>query len=113
METTRKTLEDIIGHVETFGKTTIELSKLRSLETSTRLVPLVVARVCVIAMISFFIFVLNIGIALLLGDLLGRSYIGFFIVSGFYLILGVVFRFFLHGWIKKPIGEMIIKQILR
>lgn len=113
METTRKTLEDLVGQVEDFGKTTFELSKLRAIETTATLVPAVLTRICVVAVFSFFVFVLNIGIALFLGDLLGNSYAGFFIVSGFYLLLGVVFHYFLHGWIKKPIAELIIKQILQ
>lgn len=113
METTRKILEDLIGQVETFGKTSFELSKLRSIETTTTLVPVILTKVCVAAAFAFFVFVLNIGIAIFLGDLLGLSYMGFFIVSGFYLVVGVVFHYFLHGWIKTPVAELIIKHLLR
>jgi hypothetical protein len=72
-----------------------------------------VPRLSVIIMISLFALVLNIGIALLLGELLGKSYYGFFIVAGFYLVAGIILHFFLHKWIKKPISDLIIKQALQ
>ena len=64
-------------------------------------------------MISMFILILNIGIALLLGEWFGKSYYGFFIVAAFYLLAGIVLHFFLHKWIKELISAVIIKQALQ
>jgi len=47
-----------------------------------------------------------------LGDLLGKIYYGFFIVSTFYLLVGIIFHLFLHEWIKKPINDVIISEVL-
>jgi phosphoglycerol transferase MdoB-like AlkP superfamily enzyme len=113
METPGNLVESLYKRVEVYGKTTYELSKLKFLETTINVVNALVPRLSVIIMISLFALVLNIGIALLLGELLGKSYYGFFIVAGFYLAAAIVLHFFLHKWIKKPISDLIIKQALQ
>lgn len=113
METSSNIFESLFDKAETFGKTTYELSKLKALETTTSVATSLVARLSVVLMISIFILVLNIGIALYLGALLGESYYGFFIVAAFYLIAGIVLHIFLHKWIKKPLSNLIITQALQ
>ena len=113
METPVSSIESLFDRIETYGKTTYELSKLKLLETTIKVVNTLVPRLSVIIMVSLFALVLNIGIALLLGELLGKSYYGFFIVAGFYLIAAIILHFFLQKWIQKPISELIIKQSLQ
>jgi hypothetical protein len=92
METIRTVIETLYERTEEYSKTSLELAKLKSL---------------------LFVLVLNIGMALWMGELLGKSYYGFFIVAGFYLIAGFIFHFFLHNWIKKPVSKLIITQVLQ
>jgi len=113
METPGDSIELLFERAETYAKTTYELSKLKLLETTNIVVTSVIARLSVIMMISMFSFVLSIAVALWLGDILGKSYYGFFIVAGFYFLAGIVLHFFLHSWVKKPISELIIKQALQ
>lgn len=113
METQINLIEALFERVQSYTKTTYELSKLKLLETSTIIVTSLIAKLSVILMLSLFVLVLNIGIALFLGELLGKSYYGFFIVAAFYLVVGIVLHFFLHNWIKKPISELIINQALK
>ena len=103
-------LETLFEKGEAYTKTSIELAKLKGLETTTHIVTTMVWRMSVIVMLSLFVLVLNIGIALWLGELLGKSYFGFFIVAGFYLLAAIILHFFLHNWIKKPVSELIITQ---
>lgn len=113
METSSNIFESLFEKAETFGRTTYELSKLKALETTTVVASTLVARLSVVLMMSIFILVFNIGVALYLGDLLGKSYYGFFIVAAFYLVAGIVLHFFLHKWIKKPLADLIITQALQ
>ena len=113
MEPQANPLESLYERIEAYGKTTYELSKLKSLETATLVATSLISRLSVIIMISLFVLVLNIGVALLLGELLGKSYYGFFIVASFYLTAGVVLHFYLHKWIKKPLSDLIIRQVLQ
>jgi len=113
METPANSIETLFERAETYGKTTYELSKLKLLETTNIVLTSLIARLSSILMIAMFSFVLSIAVSLWLGDILGKTYYGFFIVAGFYLVAGIVLHFFLHSWIKKPISELIIKQALQ
>ena len=113
METPANEIESLFEKVEAYTKTTYELSKLKLLETTIIVVTALLPKLSVILMVSLFVLVLNIGIALFLGEILGKSYYGFFIVAAFYLIAGIILHFFLHNWIKKPVSDLIIKQVLQ
>jgi ABC-type antimicrobial peptide transport system permease subunit len=113
METPAILIESLIERAETYGKTTFELSKLKALETSTLITTSLVSRLSVIIMFSMFAVVLSIAVALLLGELLGKLFYGFFIIAIFYLIAGMLLRSFLYKWIKKPLSDLIIKQVLK
>jgi len=113
METPSSTLELLIERLEQFAKTNIELSKLKAIEIAATIASLLISRLCFVGAIALFTIFLNIGIALMLGDMIGKVYYGFFIVATFYLMAGIVFYFFLNKWIKKPLSDMIITQALQ
>ncbi|MBK5273415.1 MAG: hypothetical protein JJE22_20635 [Bacteroidia bacterium] len=113
METGESLIESIVEKAEAYGKTTYELSKLKVLEMTTQVATTLVSRLAVIIIVSFFTIILSVGIALLLGEMLGKTYYGFFIVAAFYLAVGIVFYFFLRKWVKRPLSELIIKQVLQ
>lgn len=113
IEKPESSVELLFERTAAFANTTLELTKLRVLETTARVVTSLVTRISVILMLSMFLLIINIGIALFLGDLLGKTYYGFFIVAVFYLVIGFIFYSFLHKWIKKPLSELIIKQSLQ
>jgi phosphoglycerol transferase MdoB-like AlkP superfamily enzyme len=113
MEKQASIVEALYERVEAYSKTTLELSKLKALNTTTHVVTTMISRLSVIIMLALFALVLNIGIALWLGELLGKNYYGFFIVALFYLIAAIVLHFFLHNWIKKPVSDLIITQALQ
>src|SRR5690606_23453377 len=102
-ENPAEAVEALFEKAEAFGRTTYELSKLKALKTTTEVVTTLIAKVSVVLVLSLFVLVFNIGIALLLGEVLGKLYYGFFIVAGFYLLIGVILHFFLHRWLKRPI----------
>jgi len=113
METQANLIESLLEKAEGYGKTTYQLAKLKVVETTTKVVPILVSRLSVIIIISQFVLVFSIGVALMLGDFLGKIYYGFFIVAAFYLVAGVVFHFFLRKWVKRPFSKLIIKQMLQ
>jgi hypothetical protein len=113
METPVHAVEGLFEKIEAYSTSSYEIAKLKSLETTTLVASSVVSRLAVISVFAMFALFVNIGIAFYLGDLLGRNYIGFLIVSGFYLVAGIVLHFFLYKWIKTPISNFIITQVLQ
>ena len=106
-------MESLFDRIEAYGRTTLELSKLRALDTVIFVVTTLISRLGVAAMVSMFFLVLNVGIALWLGEQLGKNYYGFFIVAAFYALAGLLMHSFLFDWIKKPIHEMIVRKSIQ
>ena len=113
MDTRVKGIELLITEAESYANTRYELSKLKSLEVTNTLATSLLSRSIVAITIMLFLLFVNVGVALMLGEVLGKTFYGFFIVAGVYLLAGIVFYFFLHKWIRKPLSNFIITQVLQ
>jgi hypothetical protein len=107
MEPPKVVFESLLESVEVYGKTTLELTKLKIQQASTIAVTSLITQASVILMFGLAIIFLNISIALVLGEWCGKSYYGFFIISAVWLIGGLVFQRFIHHWIKKSVNHLI------
>lgn len=106
-------IESLLERVESYTKTSYELAILKSLHATTKVSTSLISRLSVIIAASFCVLIFNIGIALLLGELLGKTYYGFFVVAGLFLLTSVVLHHFMYKWIKKPVSDSIILQALQ
>jgi fatty acid desaturase len=113
MDENAKLIESILERSAEYGKTTFELAKLKALDKATDVVSSLFPNSIVFALIVIFIFFLNFGLALWLGDILGKIFYGFFVVAAFYGILGIALHLFMHKWLKKVAGNFFIKQVLK
>jgi len=112
MEEQTGLIESLIERGEQYGKTTLELLKLKTIDKSADVASNLVSWLIVVIFAVLFFLILNIGVALWIGELLGKSYYGFFVVSGFYAFLALVFGIFRKQLIKNPVNESIINQVL-
>ena len=113
MEDKAKLLESLLNSATDYGKTTVELLKLKALDKTSDVVSSVVPPYVVLIILSSFILFLNLGIALWLGDQLGKLFYGFLIIAGFYLLLGIMVYFLMYKWLKKLVCNYVIKQMLK
>jgi len=113
MENNAKMLESLLEKAEDFGKTSFELVKLRALDKTSEIVSSFIPYSVVFVLIASFMIFLNLGLAFWLGEILGETYYGFFVVAAFYILTGIVFYFFFHKRIKKYICNSIINQVLK
>ena len=54
----------------------------------------------------------TLGASFLIGDWLGRTCYGFFIVGGLYLIAGLLIYSMRDKWIKKKVSNKLIKDLM-
>jgi len=113
MENNTNLIETLIERVTDYGKTSLELAKLKAVDKTSNVVSSIIPQSVVLFIITSFILFFNLGIALWLGEILGKIYFGFFAVAAFYVVIGIFFRVFLYKWLKKIIGNYIIKQMLK
>jgi hypothetical protein len=105
-------LESLLESGQEYGKTSFELLKLRALDKSSGLASGIVFNLVVIIILTLFFLMGTLGIALWLGEILGKIWLGFFAVAGFYAVTGLVVYFLMREWIKKVISNSIIKHVL-
>jgi hypothetical protein len=113
MEENGKMLESLLEKASEYGKTSFELVKLKTLDKTADLVSTLVPHSLAFILFASFMLFLNLGVALWLGDILGKAFYGFFIVAAFYILAGLVIHFFLHDRIKKFVGNYFIRHILK
>ncbi len=112
MENSAKMLESLIEKAEDFGKTSVELVKLKVLDKTSAIVSSFIPYSVVFILVASFMIFLNLGLAFWLGEILGETYLGFFVVAGFYIVTGLIFYIFFHKRVKKYICNSIINQML-
>lgn len=103
----------LISKAEKFTKTSIDLLKLNMVEKTADIVSSVTSGLTVILIVAMFTLFLNIGLGLWIGELLQSSYMGFLIVSGFYLIVAIVIYFYQDRLLKNPISDKIVVKLLK
>jgi len=111
MENTLNRMESLFEKAEDFGKTSFELYKLKTISKTAEVVSTFVSRGAVVIVLSMFLVFASIGLAFWLGDLLGKTYLGFFCVATFYIVLGGVLFYLLHQFIKRQISNSIISAV--
>ncbi|WP_338357027.1 hypothetical protein [Yeosuana marina] len=113
METAAKHIELLYEKVKEYTETSLELYKLNAIDITADVVSSLVSRIALVLVFSLFTLFVNIGISLLIGNLIGSYYLGFLIVSGFYLIITILIYFFSNKYIKIPITNLVIAKLLK
>jgi hypothetical protein len=112
MESPTDQIELLFEKTKHYTQTSVELYKLKVIDKSADIISTLVARIAIGLFLVLFIITINIGIALWIGDALGKTYLGFLIVSGFYGLVSLVLYVMRDKWIKSPLRNSIIIQAL-
>ncbi len=113
MNNPESSIETLLEKMENYGKTTQELIMLQSVDKFADVVSSLIARLAVLFIAILSLVIINIGVALWLGNILGDNYLGFFIIGGFYILIAVLFHNYRNEWLKYPMGNSIIKQMMK
>ena len=106
-------IELLFEKAEDCTKSTIELFKLRAIDSFADFGSFLVTKLLLFSVISLFVIIFNIGVALWIGYLLGKYYYGFFLLAAFYGLILAFLPSYLYQWIKVPISNLIISQLLK
>lgn len=112
-EDNKKLLESLVERATDYGKTSFDLVKLQAVDKSSEVVSSVIPHTVVLILFSSFMLFLNLGLALWLGEILGKIFYGFFVVSAFYILTGLIIHLFLHKTLKSLIRNYVIQQLLK
>lgn len=106
-------IDVLLSDAGDFIETRTTLWKLKAIESLADVSGELVSGLAMIVITSFVVITFSIGLALLIGDWLGKSYYGFFIMGGFYAIVALIVYARRSHWLKDPFSNMLIRKILK
>ncbi|MBC8035196.1 MAG: phage holin family protein [Chitinophagaceae bacterium] len=113
MEKTTHNIEVLFSEAGDFIENKTELIKLRIADKTSEIVSTVVAGIVVAIVGIIFFILLSIGLALWLGEVIGKSYHGFLIVGALYGLIALIIYSFREKWLKTPVSNAILKKIFK
>jgi len=105
-------IESLFGQSTEYAINNYELYKLKLVDKTSNVASSVATGIALFVVFFIFFVVFNIGIALLIGDLVGKSYLGFLILAVIYAIVGFVIFKGRKKFFKTPILKMLASKIL-
>ena len=106
-------IDILLSDAGDFIETRTTLWKYKSIESLADVTGELVSGLGMIVITSFVIIIFSIGFALLIGDWLGKSYYGFFIMGGLYAVIALIIYARRGHWLKNPFSNMLIRKILK
>jgi len=97
----------LIDKAEQFGKTNIELYKLKAIDKGTDVFASMASRIVIIIIVALFLLLLTLGFAFYLGEVLGKIYYGFFAVAGCYALIAILIAIF-----RRPLEDLFNDYII-
>lgn len=112
MEKEPNAIGNLLESAGDYLETRLELLKLQTVSKSSEVTSSVVTSLVIVVLVSLAVFMLNVGLAVWIGEMLGKYHYGFFIVGGFYALLGLLLSINKKSWLKEPISNAIINKML-
>jgi len=113
MEEKSGPIEVLLERAQAFTKTSIKLFKLKATDRLSELLSNLAASITILAIFALCFVNLNIGIALLVGELLGKAWLGFILIAALYAFIGLIAYLFRDKLIKRPVSNSVINQLLK
>ncbi|MDR3716407.1 MAG: phage holin family protein [Puia sp.] len=108
-----KKIEDLVDHAREYVNTRIDEAKLSVAEKSSGVIALLIARAVVGIVFLLSLLFASIAASYVLGSVLGRTWLGFLVVAGFYFLTGIIVWLSRERMIRLPIMNTIIDQLFK
>ena len=111
MEDKSTLIESLFEKSEAYAKTNLDLFKLKAIDNTADVVSTVLSKLVFYVVVLVIILSVNTGLALWIGELVGKLSYGFFIVAAFYVLVALLL-YFVPGLIKSPVNNSLILKML-
>ena len=111
MEKTFERVEELAGTIKEYVNTRIESVKLTAAEKCSAVIANLLAGIIVALVFFFFIIFASIALSFGLGEWIGKTWAGFLIVSGLYLLIGMIVWSARGKIIRLPLMNALIQQL--
>src|SRR6202008_2691480 len=104
-------MKKLAGHLKEYAETRFELVVLNAQEKASGIVSSAVSAIIGIVLGLFVVLFASIGASLWLGNYFQSTYMGFFLVALFYLLIVIILILNREKWIKTPVINAMIKKM--
>ena len=113
MEEKAVLIESLFEKAGEYAKTNADLFKLKAIDKSADVVSALASKLAFITVGTLIFKLMNIGLALWIGEQMGKSYFGFFTIAFFYVVIAFFLFIFRQQLIKTPVNHSVINQMLK
>ena len=113
MDNIATNFEKLYDKAKEYTETSLELYRLNAIDKTADVVSSLFARLALLMVVAMFSLLINIALSLYIGKLLDEMYLGFLIVSGFYLIVAIIIFLFSDKLLKIPLTNLVIAKLLK
>ncbi len=113
MQSTFEHIESLVSKAGELAETKVELWKLRAVGKISKSVSSIISKVAIVVLLAIALIMISLGAAYWLGSAMNNTYYGFFIMGGFYALVGLFVFLFRRNLIKKPLSDLIIDKIIK
>ncbi|OSZ81482.1 hypothetical protein CAP36_09700 [Chitinophagaceae bacterium IBVUCB2] len=111
MHTAVEHIEQIVSKAGDLAETKMEIWKLKAAGKISETVSSLISLIAIIVLAAASLIILSFGAAFWIGKELDNTSYGFFIVGGFYALIGLLVYFFRKDLIKEPLSNLIADKI--
>ncbi len=112
MEEPNNLIDPLLEKMEAYGRIIFKLHKYKAIEKMADISSTLLIKIMAVILLFLFLCCISVGMCLWLGELLGKSYYGFFCVSLIYGITGLIFLIFKNLRFKNRLYSFIISLII-
>ena len=106
-------IEILFEKVESYIKTTLQLYRLKAIDKITDVFATIASSMIIAVITALFFILISIGLALFLGEVLGKNYYGFFALGGFYGLVAIIVSMNRREWLEVKLNDFLINQIFK
>jgi hypothetical protein len=106
-------IEMLFEKVESYTKTTLELYRLKAIDKITDVFATIASSLIIAVIVVLSFILISVGLALFLGELLGKSYYGFLLLGGVYGLVAVLVAMNRKDWLEIKLNDYLINQIFK
>lgn len=113
MEKTFAKAEDLAEHIKEYINVQVATAKLGAAEKTSKLAANLIAAAIAVIVFIFFLLFASIALAFVFSKLTGEYYLGFLIVAGIYLLLGLITWALKERMLRIPIMNKMLEQLFK
>jgi hypothetical protein len=113
MHSTIDNIEQLVSDVSDIAETKVELLKLKAAGRISASLSSVVAIMMVMVFGGAALTILSFGFAYWISSGLDNVWAGFFIVGGFYALVGLLVYVNRKNWVQRPLSNLFIDKIIK